>query len=77
MPQFTLRQPVAFKVTETRGFVTEIHTKDQSPPLYRVLHLASTGDRLSTWVPEYELEALPAGEYPPFPDPFVTASEEI
>ena len=74
MSLFTIRQPVEMKVTGTRGFVTEIWQTDQAQTRYKVLHV-SGGERRTTWMPELELAALPPGEYPPFPDPFVTVSE--
>ena len=74
MPQHQIREAVGIKVTQSRGFVVEIHQKDLCVPLYRVLHLSSTGNRLSEWFPETELSPLEPGELPPFPNPFETTT---
>lgn len=76
MPQFSIREAVGIKVTQTRGFVTGLQQLDMSVPLYRVLHLSSTGNRVVEWIPETELEALEPGQVPPFPNPFETLTVE-
>lgn len=73
-PLYTLRQPVQLKVTEQRGYITDVHTSDLNTPRYRVLHHDHNGQRTQTWLPETEIEPLPPNASMPFPDPFSTAT---
>lgn len=73
-PLYTLRQPVQMKVTEQRGYITEVHTVDLNTPRYRVLHHDHNGQRALTWVPETEIEPVPTNATMPFSDPFSTPS---
>ena len=72
MSKFQKREAVRNKVSGRKGYVHGVSEVEGCATEYLHLHLDGDGDSVKVWTPENELEAMPPGDLPPFPNPYST-----
>lgn len=72
MSKFQKGDTVRNTVSGREGYVHGICDVVGDRTQYLHLHINGDGDSAKGWYPENELEAMPPGDLPPFPNPYST-----